>query len=49
MVLGINQSYHTAFLVFDVSTQSWTSTIIQILDYSLGISLPKNLEFPKNT
>ena len=35
-VIGINEAYDTAFLTFDVSLQTWTSTIISSMDFNIG-------------
>ena len=35
-VIGINEAYDTAFLTFDVSMQTWTSTIISNMDFNIG-------------
>ena len=38
-VIGINEAYDTAFLTFDVSMQTWTSTIISNMDFNIGNSV----------
>ena len=38
-VIGINAAYDTAFLTFDVSMQTWTSTIISNMDFNIGNSV----------
>ena len=47
-VIGINEAYDTAFLTFDVSMQTWTSTIISNMDFNIGNSVwffnPKKTE-----